>query len=123
MEIFLTYLKVFLTGGIVCMLGQILINRTKLTSSRILVIFLLLGVLLEVTGLFKPIQEFGKAGITVPITGFGSSLAKGALEGAKSGNILKAISGGLEAVAGGLSVAIFFGFVFAVIFKSKTKES
>ena len=71
MEIFLTYLKVFAVGGFVCMLGQVLINTTKMTSARILVTFLMLGVLLEVTGAFGFIEEFGKAGITVPITGFG----------------------------------------------------
>ena len=123
MEIFLTYLKVFAVGGFVCMLGQVLINTTKMTSARILVTFLMLGVLLEVTGAFGFIEEFGKAGITVPITGFGSSLAKGAIKGVKEAGILGAVKGGMTAVSGGLSAAIFFGFIFALIFKSKTKES
>ena len=123
MEIFLTYLKVFAVGGFVCMLGQVLINTTKMTSARILVTFLMLGVLLEVTGAFGFIEEFGKAGITVPITGFGSSLAKGAIKGVKKEGILGAVKGGMTAVSGGLSAAIFFGFIFALIFKSTTKES
>ena len=123
MEIFLTYLKVFAVGGFVCMLGQVLINTTKMTSARILVTFLMLGVLLEVTGAFRFIEEFGKAGITVPITGFGASLAKGAIKGVKEEGILGAVKGGMTAVSGGLSASIFFGFIFALIFKSKTKES
>lgn len=110
-------------GGLVCLIGQILINKTKMTSARILVTFLLLGVVLEVTGAFKFIEEFGKAGATVPIMGFGSNLAKGALKGVKEEGIMGAITGGMSAVAGGLTAAIFFGFVFALIFKAKTKES
>lgn len=123
MAIFLRYLQVFVTGGIICLIGQLLINKTNMTSARILVIFLVLGVVLEISGLFKYIEEFGKAGATVPIMGFGSSLAKGALEGVKKDGILGAISGGMSAVSGGLSASIFFGFIFAMIFKSKTKES
>lgn len=121
MEIFLTYLKVFAVGGLVCFLGQILINKTKMTSARILVIFLLLGVLLEAVGVFKYIEEFAGAGITIPIIGFGSSLAKGAMEGAKEG-LLQAVTEGLSSVAAGLTAAIFFGFIFALIFKSHTKK-
>ena len=119
MEIFLTYLKVFAVGGFVCMLGQVLINTTKMTSARILVTFLMLGVVLEVTGAFDYIEEFAHAGITVLITGFGSNLAKGAIKGVKEEGIL----GGMSAVSSGLSAAIFFGFIFALIFKAKTKES
>ena len=122
MDIFLRYLQVFVTGGIVCLLGQILINKTKMTSARILVTFLLLGVVLEVTGAFSYIKAWGGAGITVPITGFGSSLAKGAISGAKLGGIMGAISGGYKAVAFGLVSAIVFGFVFALIFKARTKK-
>src|SRR5574344_2543968 len=103
MEIFLTYLKVFAVGGFICLIGQLLINETKITSARILVLFLLLGVVLEVTGVFKYIEEFGKAGATVPIMGFGSNLAKGALKGVKENGILGAITGGMKAVSGGLT--------------------
>ncbi|MCI6059520.1 MAG: SpoVA/SpoVAEb family sporulation membrane protein [Clostridiales bacterium] len=123
MEIFLTYLKVFAVGGFVCMLGQVLINTTKMTSARILVTFLMFGVVLEVTGAFDYIEEFAHAGITVPITGFGSNLAKGAIKGVKEEGILGAVKGGMSAVSSGLSAAIFFGFIFALIFKAKTKES
>lgn len=123
MEIFLTYLKVFAVGGFVCMFGQVLINTTKMTSARILVTFLMLGVVLEVTGAFDYIEEFAQAGITVPITGFGSNLAKGAIKGVKEEGILGAVKGGMSAVSSGLSAAIFFGFIFSLIFKAKTKES
>lgn len=120
MEYFLTYLKVFAVGGLVCAIGQILINKTKMTSARVLVTFLLAGAALEAVGLFKYIEEFGKAGITIPITGFGKSLAAGAIEGAKQG-LYQACTGGLAAVAAGLSAAIAFGFVIALVSKSRPK--
>lgn len=122
MEYFLNYLKVFTVGGAVCVIGQILINKTSMSSARILVTFLLLGVVLEITGAFKYVEEFAGAGVTVPIMGFGSNLAKGALEGAKTDGIIGAIKGGLTAVSAGLTSAIFFGFLFALIFKSKSKK-
>lgn len=122
MEYFLNYLKVFTVGGAVCVIGQILINKTSMSSARILVTFLLLGVVLEITGAFKYMEEFAGAGVTVPIMGFGSNLAKGALEGAKTDGIIGAIKGGLTAVSAGLTSAIFFGFLFALIFKSKSKK-
>ena len=122
MEYFLSYLKAFTVGGAVCVLGQILINKTSMSSARILVTFLILGVVLEITGAFKYMEEFAGAGVTVPIMGFGSSLTKGALEGAKTEGILGAIKGGLSAVSAGLTSAIFFGFLFALIFKSKSKK-
>ena len=116
-----TYLKVFLVGGIVCLIGQLLINLTKMTSAKILVTFLLLGVLLEAIGLFDLIKEFGQAGITVPITGFGSTLAKGAMEGVKKDGILGALTGGIQAAAAGLSSAIAFGFLISLISRARTK--
>ena len=122
MDYFLNYLKVFAVGGAVCVLGQILINKTSMSSARILVTFLTLGVVLEIAGAFNYMEEFAGAGVTVPIMGFGSSLAKGALEGAKEEGILGAIKGGLSAVSAGLSSVIFFGFFFALIFKSKSKK-
>ena len=121
MDVFLTYLKVFAVGGLVCAVGQILINKTSMTSARILVTFLLAGALLEAVGLFRYIEDFGKAGITIPITGFGKSLAAGAIEGAKQG-LYQACTGGLAAVAAGLSAAIAFGFLIALISKSKPKS-
>lgn len=121
MEVFIMYLKVFAVGGFICLIGQILINLTKLTSARILVVFLLLGVLLEATGIFKYLKEFAGAGVTIPITGFGSNLAKGAIEGAKENGFFGAITGGTKAAAAGLSGAIFVGFIVALVSKSKTK--
>lgn len=117
----LEYLQVFVTGGVICLLGQILINTTKMTSSRILVIFLMLGVVLETFGVYGFIEDFGKAGATVPIMGFGSGLAKGAIEGAKADGILGAVTGGMEALAGGISAVIVFAFAVGLISKSKTK--
>ncbi len=122
MSIFLNYLKVFAVGGLVCAIAQILINRTKMSSARILVLFLLLGIFLEGIGVFKYIQEFAGAGISVPITGFGSVLIKGAKEGAKIG-LLEAVTYGFKNMAGGLTAAIFFGFFFALIFKSHSKKA
>lgn len=122
MEYFINYLKVFAVGGAVCVVGQILINKTSMSSARILVTFLILGVVLEIAGAFKYMEEFAGAGVTVPIMGFGSNLAKGALEGAREDGVLGAIKGGLTAVSAGLSSVIFFGFFFALIFKSKSKK-
>lgn len=122
MEIFLDYLKVFAVGGALCALGQLLINKTQMSSARILVTFMLLGVMLELAGAFSYMKEFASAGVTIPITGFGSGLARGALRGAKEGGLLGAISGGLEAVAPGIAAVIFFGFVFSLVFKSHSKK-
>lgn len=122
MNVFLTYLQVFVVGAVICTIGQVLINVTKLTSARILVIFLLLGVFLEAIGVFKYIKEFGKAGATVPIMGFGSTLAKGAIEGAKERGLLGAIVGGVEASGAGLGGAIVIGFIVSLFAKSKSKR-
>ena len=117
----LTYLWVFLIGGLICMFGQALIITTKITSSRILVSFVLLGVILEAFGVFAPIASFAKAGISVPIIGFGASLARGAIGGARANGLLGAFSGGLQATAGGIAAAIVFAFLFGLIFKAKSK--
>lgn len=117
-----TYLIVFAVGGFVCMLGELLIIKTKITSARVLVTFVLIGVVLETFGVYDYIADFAKAGINVPIVGFGASLTKGAIAGAKAKGILGAFSGGLEAVAGGLAAAVLFAFIFALIFKAKTKK-
>lgn len=122
MEIFLDYLKVFAVGGFVCMLGQILINKTEMSSARILVLYLLLGLVLEITGAFEPIKEFAGAGVTIPIMGFGSNLAKGALEGLQKDGILGALTGGMTAVAAGLTTVIVCGFVFGLISRSRSKK-
>lgn len=106
MEMFLTYLKVFAVGGLICMLGQILIIKTKITSSRILVLFVCIGAVLEAVGLYEPIANFAKAGATVPITGFGRSLAKGAIQGVKEMGFLGAFAGGLTATAAGITLSL-----------------
>ena len=118
----LSYLWVFLIGGFICMLGQILVIKTKITTARILVTFELLGVLLQTVGIYQPISEFAKAGINVPIVGFGASLAKGAIESVKSSGLLGAFTGGLQATAGGIAAAVFFAFIFSMIFKARTKK-
>ena len=115
------YVRVFLVGGLVCLIGQLLINLTKMTSAKILVTFLLLGVVLEAVGIFDPIREYAKAGITIPITGFGSTLAKGAIEGVEKEGLVGALTGGMSAAAAGIASAIFFGFLISLIFKSRTK--
>ena len=123
MEIFLQYLYVFLVGGFVCMLGQILVIKTKMTTARILVSFVTLGVFLEAIGVYDYIFDFAKAGISVPIVGFGASLAKGAIKAVGEKGILGIFTGGLEATAGGIAAAIIFAFIVALIFKPRTKKS
>lgn len=119
----LTYLKVFLTGGIICMIGQILIIKTKMTSARILVTFMCAGVLLEGLGLYDYLVDFGKAGATVPIIGFGRTLAKGVIKQVSTKGILGIFTGGLTATAAGIAASVIFSFIVALIFKSKTKRS
>ncbi len=122
MEIFLDYLWVFLIGGLVCAFGELLIITTNITSARILVTFVLIGVFLEAVGLYDYISDFAKAGINVPIVGFGASLAKGAIGAVKTHGFLGIFTGGLTATAGGIAAAIGFAFLFALIFKSHTKK-
>ena len=122
MDIFLTYLIVFLIGGFVCMLGELLIITTNMTSARILVTFVLIGVFLEAVGVFDYISDFAKAGINVPIIGFGASLAKGVIGAVESQGLLGVFTGGLTATAGGIAAAIGFAFLFALIFKKKKKK-
>lgn len=116
------YLWVFLIGGFICMLGQMLIIYTNITSARILVMFELIGVALQAFGLWEPISSFARAGINVPIIGFGASLAKGVIGAVKAKGLIGAFTGGLEATAGGIAAAVLFAFIFALIFKSKTKN-
>ena len=122
MEVFLTYLWVFLIGGFVCMLGELLIITTNITSARILVTFVLVGVFLEAIGVFDYISDFAKAGINVPIVGFGASIAKGVIGAVQAQGLLGIFTGGLTATAGGIAAAIGFAFLFALIFKSHTKK-
>ena len=116
------YLKVFVVGGLICVVGQILLDTTKLTPAHILVVFLTSGVLLGAVGLYEPLAKFGEAGATVPISGFGYALSKGAIEGAKSKGVIGAFVGGLEATAGGIAAAILFGYIIAIVSDPKTKS-
>lgn len=116
------YLKVFIVGGLICVVGQILLDTTKLTPAHILVVFLTSGVLLGAVGLYEPLAKFGEAGATVPISGFGYALSKGAIEGAKSKGVIGAFVGGLEATAGGIAAAILFGYIIAIVTDPKTKS-
>ena len=122
MDIFLMYIKVFVVGGAICSIAQILINYTKITAGKILVYFLLSGVLLQSFGLYQYLVDFAGAGATVPICGFGYLLADGAIKGAKE-SLFKAITGGISAAAMGITAAIIFGYIFALIFKSKSKKN
>lgn len=116
------YIRAFIVGGLICVVGQIILDNTKLTPAHILVSFLTTGVILGGIGVYDKVVEFGGAGATVPIIGFGNGLAKGAIEGAKANGIIGAFAGGLEAVAGGIASAILFGYIMAVIFNPKTKN-
>lgn len=119
----LTYLKVFVTGGIICLIGQLLIIKTKMTSARILVLFMSAGVFLEGFGLYDYIVDFGKAGATIPIIGFGRTLAKGVIKEVSTKGILGIFTGGLTATAAGIASSVIFSFVVALIFHSHTKKS
>lgn len=116
------YLWVFLIGGAICMIGELLIIKTNITSARILVTFVLVGVLLEAFTIFDPIAEVARAGINVPIIGFGASLAKGAIGAVKARGLIGAFTGGLEATAAGIAAAVGFAFLFGLIFKARTKK-
>ena len=115
------YLKAFLVGGLFCLIGQILIDRTKLTPARILVAYVVAGVVLGAIGAYEPIVEFAGAGATVPLTGFGYNLAKGVREAIGEDGFLGIFTGGLKACAGGIAAAIFAGLLASLIFKAKDK--
>ena len=116
------YLKAFLVGGIICCIGQILIDKTKLTPARILVTFVTAGAFLQLLGIYDPIAKFGKAGATVPLTGFGSLLCKGVQKAVSENGLIGIFTGGLTAAAAGISAALIFGFLVAVIFKPRSKS-
>ena len=121
MSMLFMYVKAFFVGGAICAIGQALIMKTKLTSARILVGYVTVGVILGALGLYKPLIDFAGAGATVPLTGFGYLLAHGAMEAAKQEGILGAFTGGVMAGAGGIAAAVFFGYLAALIFKPKMK--
>lgn len=122
MELLGLLVRVFVVGGLLCALGQLLILKTKLTSARILVGYVTAGVILGALGIYKPLVEFAGAGATVPLMGFGYLLAQGAMEGAKSEGLLGAFTGGVTAGAGGIAAAVFFGYLAALIFKPRMKD-
>lgn len=121
-EIITMFIKAFLVGGTICTIAQLLINYTKITAGKILVVFLLSGVVLQAFGLYQYLVDFAGAGATVPISGFGYLLAKGSMEGAKE-SLFKAITGGVCAAGIGLTAAIVFGYIFSVLFKAKSKKN
>ena len=116
------YLKAFLVGGVICAIGQILIDKTNLTPARILTIYVVAGVILGGIGLYEPLVEWAGAGATVPLTGFGNTLAKGVRRAVDAKGFLGAFTGGLSATAAGICAAIFFGFLVAVLFKPREKR-
>lgn len=122
MDMLLMYIKAFVVGGLICMIGQILIMKTNLTSARILVGYVTAGIILGALGLYKPLIDFAGAGATVPLAGFGYLLSHGAMEAAKSEGIIGAFTGGVKAGAGGIAAAVFFGYLAAIVFKPKMKQ-
>lgn len=118
---FVDCLKAFFMGGFICLIGQVLIDYTKLTPARILVSYVVTGVLLTAIGIYGPLVDFAGAGATVPLTGFGYSLANGVTEAVNKYGIIGVLSGGLTATAAGITAAMFFGFVMSLIFKSGDK--
>ena len=116
------YLKAFLVGGLFCLLGQIIIDKTKLTPARILVSYVVIGVLLGAVGIYEPIAEFAGAGATVPLTGFGYNLAKGVKEAVNQDGFIGIFTGGLKACAGGITAAITAGLLSSLLFKARDKS-
>ena len=115
------YLKAFLCGGVLCVIGQILIDKTKLTPARILVTYVVSGVVLGGLGIYRYVADWGGAGATVPLPGFGFSLAKGVQKAVAEDGFLGALTGGVTATAGGIAAAIFLGVLVALIFKPRPK--
>lgn len=116
------YVKAFVVGGLICIVGQILIDYTKMTPARILVLFVTLGVVLTAVGLYDPIVDFAGAGATVPLPGFGYAMAKGTAEAVKEKGLLGALTGGVMAGAAGIAAAVFFGYLAALLSKPSDKS-
>jgi stage V sporulation protein AE len=115
------YIKAFVIGGFICVIGQVLMDKTKVTPGRILVIFVTSGVILGGIGLYEPFVKYSGAGATIPLPGFGYALAKGAIMDVDKYGLIGAFTGGIKATAAGISAAIFFGYLAAVIFNTKAK--
>lgn len=118
----LQLLKCFIVGGLICVIGQILIDKTKLTPARILVIFVTTGAILGGLGIYQYLVDFAGCGATVPLTGFGNNLAKGAITAVKENGIIGAFTGGVKNAAGGIAAAVFFGYIASLISKPKMKK-
>ncbi|NLG88851.1 MAG: stage V sporulation protein AE [Clostridiaceae bacterium] len=116
------FIRAFIVGGLICVIGQILIDLTKLTPARIMVIFVVAGVVLGILGIYPALVEWGGAGATVPIIGFGNVLAKGVIEDVEKRGLLGAFSGGVRAGSVGIAAAVFFGYIMALISKPKAKN-
>lgn len=116
------YIKAFIVGGLLCVIGQVLIDKTKLTPARILVSYVVIGVFLGAVGLYDKLLDFAGAGAAVPLTGFGNTLAKGVREAVNESGFLGIFTGGLKATAGGIAAAVFFGLLMGLIFKPKDKS-
>lgn len=122
MDTFLIYIKAFAVGGILCAIGQLLIDKTKLTPARILTAYVVAGVILGAVGLYQPLADWAGAGASVPLTGFGNVLAKGVKEAVMQKGLLGVFTGGFTAAAAGLCAAVFFGIIIALLCKPKEKK-
>ena len=122
MEEFMKYVWAFVVGGLICVVAQILLDRTKLTPARILVVYVVLGVFLGAVGLYEKLVDFAGAGATVPLTGFGYNISKGIRKAVDEQGLLGALTGSLTSAAGGTAAALVFGFIMALIFKAKPKN-
>lgn len=118
----MTMLNCFIVGGLLCVIGQVLIDKTKLTPARILVIYVTTGAILGGLGIYKYLIDYAGCGATVPLTGFGANLAKGALESVQDQGLLGAFIGGVKASAGGIAAAVFFGYIASLLAKPKMKK-
>lgn len=116
------YLKVFAVGGALCAIGQLLIDKTKLTPARILTVYVVSGLILEAAGLYSPLVKWAGVGATVPLTGFGSTLARGVEKAVSEKGVLGAFTGGFTAAAAGICAAVFFGIIIALLFKPREKK-
>lgn len=118
---FLMYIKTFLIGGLLCLVGQVLVDYTKLTPARILTMYVVAGVVLSALGLYQPLADWAGAGASVPLTGFGHALAKGVRQAVAEKGLLGVFTGGFTAAAAGLCAAVFFGLIVALVFKPRDK--
>lgn len=122
MDVLLPYVKAFLVGGLLCVIGQVLIDRTRLTPARILTSYVVAGVVLGALGLYQPLVDFAGTGASVPLTGFGNLLAKGVREAVAEKGLIGVFTGGIGAAAGGICAAVFFALLAALLFRSREKK-